>query len=60
MRTSQIVNFAVAADQRLKLKASELKDMYLVFANELKKLWKMKVTVVPIVIGALSKFTKGF
>ena len=29
-------------------------------ARELKKLWNMKVTVVPIVIGALDTVTKGF
>ena len=29
------------------------------FARELKKLWNMKVTVIPIVIGALSTVTKA-
>ena len=28
-------------------------------ARKLKKMWNMKVTVIPIVIGALSTFTKG-
>ena len=28
-------------------------------ARELKKLWNMKVTIVPIVIGALGTITKG-
>ena len=28
-------------------------------ARELKKLWNMKVTIVPIVIGALGTVTKG-
>ena len=32
---------------------------YLNFARELKKLWNMKVTVVPIVIGAFGTITKG-
>ena len=29
------------------------------FARELKKLWNMKVTIIPIVIGAFGKVTKG-
>ena len=29
-------------------------------ARELKKLWNMKVTVIPIVIDALGTITKGF
>ena len=38
---------------------SEKKDKYLDLARELKKLWNMKVTIVPIVIAALSTITKG-
>ena len=38
---------------------SEKKDKYLDLARELKKLWNMKVTIVPIVIGALGTITKG-
>ena len=33
--------------------------MYLDLARELKKLWNMKVTIVPIVIGAFGTVTKG-
>ena len=36
-----------------------MKDKYLDLARELKKLWNMKVTVIPIVIGALGTITKG-
>ena len=56
---SKIVNFAVPADQRINLKEWEKKDKYLDLARELKKLWNMKVTIVPIVIGALGTITKG-
>ena len=49
----KIVDFAVPADHRLNLKESEKKDKYLDLARELKKLWHMRVTIVPIVIGAL-------
>ena len=48
----KIVDFAVPADHRINLKESEKKDKYLDLARELKKLWNMKVTIVPIVSGA--------
>ena len=41
------------------MKESEKKDKYLDLAWELKKLWNMKVTIVPIMIGALGTITKG-
>ena len=46
--TCQIVNFAVSADHRVKLGESEKKNKYLDRAWELKKLWNMKVTVIPV------------
>ena len=55
--TCQIVNFAVPAVHRLKLKESEKRDKYLDLAKELKRLWHMKVTV--IVIGAFETIPKG-
>ncbi len=57
--TCKIVDFAVPADHRINLKESEKKDKYLDIARELKKLWNMKITIVPIVIGALGTITKG-
>ena len=58
-RICKIVDFAVPADHRINLKESEKKNKYLNLARELKKLWNMKVTIVPIVIGALGTITKG-
>ena len=58
-RICKIVDFAVPANHRINLKESEKKDKYLDLARELKKLWNMKVTIVPIVIGALGTITKG-
>ncbi len=34
-------------------------DMYLDFAREMKKLWNMQVTIIPIVIGGFGTVTKG-
>ena len=46
-------------DHRINLKESEKKDKYLDLPRELKKLGNMKVTIMPIVIGALGTITKG-
>ena len=58
-RTCKLVNFAVPADHRIKLKECEKKDKYLDLARELKKLWNMQVTIISIVIGAFETVTKG-
>ena len=49
----------IPADHRVKLKENEKSDRYLDIARELKKQQNMKVTVIPIVIGALGTVTKG-
>ena len=51
-RTCKIVDFAVPAE-------CEKKDKYLDLAKELKKLWNMPVTIIPIIIGAFGTVTKG-
>ena len=58
-RNCKIVDFAVPADHRIKLKECEKKDKYLDLARLLKKLWNMQVTIIPIVIGAFGIVTKG-
>ena len=58
-RICKIVDFAVPVDQRINLKECEKKDKYVDLAREFKKLWNMKVTIVPIVIGAFSAINKG-
>ena len=53
------MDFDVPADHRLKLKESEKKDKHLDLVRELKKLWNMKMTFIPILFGALGTVTKG-
>ena len=53
------MDFAVQDDHRVKLKESEMRDKYLDLARELKKVWNMKVTVIPIVIGVLGTVTRA-
>ena len=50
-RTYHVVHFAIPVDHRVKIKESDL-------ARELKKLWNMKVTVIPIVVSALGMVPK--
>ena len=57
--TCKIVNFSVPGDHRIKMKECEKKDKYLDLARELKKRWNIKVTILPIVIGAFGTVTKG-
>ena len=52
------MEFAVLADRRAKLKETEKKDKYPDLARELKKLWNMKVTFIPIVIIGLGTVTE--
>ena len=56
-RACKIVDFAVPADHRIKLKKCEKKDKYLDLARELKRLWNMQVTIIPIVIGVFGTVT---
>ena len=57
-KSCRIVDFVVPANHRVKLTESEKKEKYVDFTKELKKLWNMKVTVIPIVISALGTVTK--
>ena len=58
-RIYKIVDFVVLAYHRIKLRESEKKDKYLDLARQLKILWNMRVTIIPIVIGAFGTVTKG-
>ena len=53
------MDFVVPADHRVKSKECEKRDKYLDLTWESKKLWNMKLTIIPIVIGALGTVTKG-
>ena len=53
------MDLAFPVDHRVTLKESEKKDKYLNLDRELKKLWNRKVTIIPIVIGALVTVTSG-
>ena len=53
-----MVDFAIPADDTVKIKESEKEDKYLDLARELRNLRGMRVTVIPIVIGVLGTVPK--
>ena len=55
----KIVDFAILAEHRIKLKECEKRDKYLDLARKLKRIWNMKVTIIAIVIDAFGTVTKG-
>ena len=58
-RICKIIDIAVPADHIINLKECAKKDKYLNLAWELIKLWNMKVTILPILIGAFGTTIKG-
>ena len=52
------MDFAVATDNRKKIKENQKIDKYLDLASKLKKLWNLRVTVIPTVISALGTVPK--
>ena len=57
-RRPDLADFTILADYRWKIRAKKI-NKYLHLARELRKLWNMKVTVIPIVVGAFGMVPKG-
>ena len=55
----QMFDFAIPHDTRVDDKEVEKVEKYLDRARELKKVWNLKVTVVPLVGGALGTPAKA-
>ena len=51
--------FLGLADNTVKIKESENIDKHLDLARELKKLWNVKVGVIPLLVGELGTVIKG-
>ena len=58
-RTRHRVDFAVPTDNRVKINESE-KMNYLDLGRELRKLRNMKMTAIPLIVGALGRVLKSF
>ena len=57
-RTCRVVDFAVQADYKVKLKENKKRNRYLDLAKELKKLWNLKLTIIQIVTHTLDTVIK--
>ena len=57
-KQQRTVDFAVPVDHRVKLKTIGKEDKYLDHTRELKKLWNMKMTIIPILIWVIGSVTK--
>ena len=55
---AQVIDFAIPHDSRADSKEIEKIEKYQDLVRELKKLWEMKIVVIPIVIGALGTTPK--
>ena len=53
------MDIEVLAHHKVKTKENEKGDKYLNLDKELKKLWCMRITVIPTVISALGTVPKG-
>ena len=58
-RTCYLVNFTILTDCWVKMKEMEKIGKYKDLIIQLKKLWNMKITVIPIIVGALGTVPKG-
>ena len=55
----QIIDFTTPYDTRVDGKEVKKIEKYLDLARELKKVWNMKVTLIPLVVGAPAISVKG-
>ena len=58
IKLAKIIDFAIPYDSRVNSKEVEKIEKYHYLAREIKKLWGMRVTVIPIVIGTLGTTPK--
>ena len=54
-----LIDIAVPGDSRVEAKENEKVQKYQDLARELRKLWQVKVNVVPVVVGALGTIPKA-
>ena len=54
----QIIDVAIPVDGRIDKKEEEKIEKYQELGREIKKLWNLKVKVIPIVVGALGSVTE--
>ena len=56
----KIIDFAVPGDSRIEEKEKDKIEKYQDLEKELKKIWNVKVKIIPLVVGSLGAITKQF
>ena len=57
--TCKLIDMTVRCDKNVSSKEIEKKSKYKDLEIEIQRMWKMKIEVIPIVIGALGTIKKG-
>ena len=59
-RSCKIIDFAVPGDSRIEEKENNKIEKYQDSGRELQKIWKIKVKIIPLVVGSLGAIPKQF
>ena len=59
-RISKIIDFAVPGDSRIEEKEKDKIEKYQHLGRELRKIWNVKVKIIPLVVGSLDAILKQF
>ena len=59
-RSCKTIDFAVPADSRIEEKEKDKIEKYQGLGRELQKIWNVKVTIIPLVVGSLGGIPKQF
>ena len=58
-KKTQVVDFAVPADHRIEVSQQRKIENFQDLKRELQKLWNLKISMAPVVIGALGTIPKS-
>ena len=59
-RSCKIIDFTVPGDSRIAEKEKDKIEKYQDLRRELQKIWKVKVKIIPLVVGSLDAIPKQF
>ena len=59
-RTCKIIDFTVPGDSRIDEKEKEKIEKYQDLRRKLKKIWNVRVKIIPLIVGSLGAIPKQF
>ena len=59
-RTCKIIDFVVPGNSRIEEKEKEKMEKYQDLRSELRKIWNVRVKIIPLVVGSLGAIPKQF